>query len=152
MKKREKQGDVWYSHRVIAPDTGEELYCRGYPSKSGPGYEVQVGPTADGELSAPSSGRRSVGHSAQEPQASSSAPPKTAQAQSKSAAKSPTESPSAPVRDSVGPTRFWKRVNQKTSAGEIPPGVVVRKADVVKSAMKSGDFSAALTWLEAEYA
>jgi hypothetical protein len=38
MQKREKQGDIWYSHRIIDTDTGEELYCRGYASKSGPGW------------------------------------------------------------------------------------------------------------------
>lgn len=31
MSKRSKQGDEWYSHRIVAP-TGEELYCRGAPS------------------------------------------------------------------------------------------------------------------------
>ena len=31
MAKREKQGDEWYSHRIITPD-GEERYCRGVPS------------------------------------------------------------------------------------------------------------------------
>lgn len=39
MKKREKQGDTWYSHVLTAPD-GEECYCRGYASaKDSPGYE-----------------------------------------------------------------------------------------------------------------
>lgn len=40
MGKREKQGDVWYSHRVIDPTTGEEHYCRGYDSKNSPGWSV----------------------------------------------------------------------------------------------------------------
>ena len=34
MNKREKQGDCWHSHRVIYPETAEELYCRGYPNPS----------------------------------------------------------------------------------------------------------------------
>jgi hypothetical protein len=29
MRRREKQGDVWYSHKAINPDTGEEYWCRG---------------------------------------------------------------------------------------------------------------------------
>lgn len=39
MRKREKQGDTWYSHQVTGPD-GQELYCRGYKSKSSPGWNV----------------------------------------------------------------------------------------------------------------
>ena len=31
MTRREKQGDQWWSHRVVTPG-GEELYCRGVPS------------------------------------------------------------------------------------------------------------------------
>lgn len=31
MTKRSKQGDEWWSHRVISPQ-GEELYCRGVPT------------------------------------------------------------------------------------------------------------------------
>jgi len=30
MQQREKQGDVWHSHKVVT-EHGEELYCRGYP-------------------------------------------------------------------------------------------------------------------------
>jgi hypothetical protein len=37
MRRREKQGDVWYSHNVGSD--GEEVYCRGYPSKESPGWE-----------------------------------------------------------------------------------------------------------------
>lgn len=41
MGKREKQGDVWHSHAVVHPITGEELWCRGYPSgKADDGYPV----------------------------------------------------------------------------------------------------------------
>lgn len=32
MSKRERQGDTWHSHRVVHPETGEELFCRGYPN------------------------------------------------------------------------------------------------------------------------
>ena len=34
MSKRERQGDTWHSHRVMHPETAEELYCRGYPNPS----------------------------------------------------------------------------------------------------------------------
>lgn len=39
MKKREKQGDVWYSH-TITDTHGHELYCRGHAGKSSPGWNV----------------------------------------------------------------------------------------------------------------
>jgi hypothetical protein len=49
MKKREKQGDTWYSHAIVDPATGEvmtdangkTLYCRGYASKSSPGWDIE---------------------------------------------------------------------------------------------------------------
>ncbi len=37
MRRREKQGDTWYSHNVGTD--GEELWCRGYPGKDSPGWE-----------------------------------------------------------------------------------------------------------------
>jgi hypothetical protein len=42
MSKREHQGDTWHSHRVIHPQTAEELYCRGYPNPSSKtdGYHI----------------------------------------------------------------------------------------------------------------
>lgn len=39
MTKREKQGDEWFSHQVTDAD-GQIFYCRGYPGKSSPGYDV----------------------------------------------------------------------------------------------------------------
>ena len=47
MQKREKQGDIWYSHQITDPATGEITYCRGYPSPNSPGYEIQPKPHAD---------------------------------------------------------------------------------------------------------
>lgn len=45
---REKQGDHWHSHRVVHPVTGEELWCRGYPTgKADDGYSVP-GPSVPG--------------------------------------------------------------------------------------------------------
>lgn len=29
MRRREKNGDVWYSHKAINPETGAEYWCRG---------------------------------------------------------------------------------------------------------------------------
>jgi hypothetical protein len=29
MQRREKQGDVWYSHKAVDPETGAEFWCRG---------------------------------------------------------------------------------------------------------------------------
>ncbi len=42
MRQREKQGDTWYSHAVVQPQTGEELYCRGYAGPNSPGWAVPV--------------------------------------------------------------------------------------------------------------
>ena len=40
MRLRNKQNEEWWSHRVINRETGEELYCRGYRSPAGPGWDV----------------------------------------------------------------------------------------------------------------
>jgi hypothetical protein len=42
MREREKQGDRWHSHRVIAAD-GCELWCRGYSGPDSPGFDVADG-------------------------------------------------------------------------------------------------------------
>jgi len=39
MKKREKQGDTWFSH-VVEDAAGKQQYCRGHKSKYGPGYDL----------------------------------------------------------------------------------------------------------------
>ena len=39
MKRREKQGDTWYSHRV------GEFFCRGYAGKNSPGWDIDTTPT-----------------------------------------------------------------------------------------------------------
>ena|SRR2546426_10517217 len=41
MKLRSKQHEEWWSHRVIHPQTGEELWCKGYKSSSSPGWEIE---------------------------------------------------------------------------------------------------------------
>lgn len=47
MSKRDKQGDVWYSHacrdeqgNVIVDQSGDPVYCRGYSHKSSPGWDL----------------------------------------------------------------------------------------------------------------
>ena len=42
MKQRNKQGDLWFSHKMVHPETGETVYCRGYASASSPGYDLLV--------------------------------------------------------------------------------------------------------------
>lgn len=37
MKKREKQGDTWYSH-TVDDGHGQKLHCHGYAGKSSPGW------------------------------------------------------------------------------------------------------------------
>lgn len=39
MKKREKQGETWYSHAVAEDDKGNPIYCKGYSGKDSPGWE-----------------------------------------------------------------------------------------------------------------
>jgi len=46
MPKREKQGDVWYSHKII-DEQGEVFYCKGYHSKSSPGFDIEAASAAD---------------------------------------------------------------------------------------------------------
>jgi hypothetical protein len=36
---------VWFSHKLVHPETGETVYCRGYASASSPGYDILL-PTA----------------------------------------------------------------------------------------------------------
>lgn len=49
MAKREKQGDIWYSHKVIDPDTGEVHFCKGYASPSSPGWSIDAGDDDSGQ-------------------------------------------------------------------------------------------------------
>jgi hypothetical protein len=39
MRKREKQGDEWHSHKVV-DDQGEEVWCKGYDAPDSPGWRV----------------------------------------------------------------------------------------------------------------
>ena len=45
MQQRNKQNDIWFSHKMVHPETGETVYCRGYASASSPGYDILL-PTA----------------------------------------------------------------------------------------------------------
>ena len=40
MMQRNKQNDLWFSHKMVHPETGETVYCRGYASASSPGYDI----------------------------------------------------------------------------------------------------------------
>ncbi|MBK8903478.1 MAG: hypothetical protein IPM53_20005 [Anaerolineaceae bacterium] len=40
MQQRNKQNDLWFSHKMVHPETGETMYCRGYASASSPGYDI----------------------------------------------------------------------------------------------------------------
>ena len=40
MQQRSKQGDLWFSHKLTHPETGETMYCRGYAGASSPGYDL----------------------------------------------------------------------------------------------------------------
>jgi len=45
MQQRNKHNDIWFSHKMVHPETGETVYCRGYASASSPGYDILL-PTA----------------------------------------------------------------------------------------------------------
>ncbi|MAT97767.1 MAG: hypothetical protein CL608_11530 [Anaerolineaceae bacterium] len=44
MQQRNRNGDLWFSHKMVHPETGETVYCRGYASASSPGYEILLPP------------------------------------------------------------------------------------------------------------
>ena len=45
MQQRNRNGDLWFSHKLVHPETGETMYCRGYAGASSPGYDLLL-PTA----------------------------------------------------------------------------------------------------------
>ncbi len=45
MQQRNRNGDLWFSHKMVHPETGETVYCRGYAGASSPGYDI-LQPTA----------------------------------------------------------------------------------------------------------
>lgn len=47
MRLRSKQGDEWWSHRVLNRESGEEMYCRGYASVNSPGFDVPAEQAGD---------------------------------------------------------------------------------------------------------
>lgn len=75
MTKREKQGDTWYSHSVEDPKTGDRLFCRGYPGKSSPGWDVT--PATPPERPAATSDRGHPARPAQPRQAAAATPAPT---------------------------------------------------------------------------
>ena len=40
MMQRNRNGDLWFSHKMVHPETRETVYCRGYASASSPGYDI----------------------------------------------------------------------------------------------------------------
>ena len=44
MQQRNRNGDLWFSHKMVHPETGETVYCRGYASTSSPGYDILLLP------------------------------------------------------------------------------------------------------------
>ena len=40
MQQRNRNGDLWFSHKMVHPETGETVYCRGYAGASSPGYDI----------------------------------------------------------------------------------------------------------------
>ena len=42
MQQRNRNGDLWFSHKMVHPETRETVYCRGYASASSPGYDILV--------------------------------------------------------------------------------------------------------------
>ena len=40
MQQSSKQSDLWFSHKMAHPETGETMYCRGYAGASSPGYDI----------------------------------------------------------------------------------------------------------------
>ena len=36
MRQRQKQGDSWFSHKIIDPASGEERFCKGFRNPSNP--------------------------------------------------------------------------------------------------------------------
>lgn len=51
MQQRTRQGDFWYSHKMVHPGTGETVYCRGYAGASSPGYDILLPMAAPPETS-----------------------------------------------------------------------------------------------------
>jgi hypothetical protein len=51
LRRREKQGDEWFSHRVTLAD-GSTAFCKGRPGKDSPGWDIEA-PAAPAEPPAP---------------------------------------------------------------------------------------------------
>lgn len=71
MQQRNRHGDLWYSHKMVHPTTGETVYCRGYASASSPGYDILL-PVAEADNSQRSSEVETTG--ARSPKAGTDTP------------------------------------------------------------------------------
>jgi len=145
MTRREKQGDTWYSHRLIDPATGEELYCRGHEGKHSPGW-YSGDPTPPAPLPPCQGGAGGV-----TPVPASQSQPRPAQAQPKPITPPPSNAPAeskarhlaAPVRDAR--LTFYEIGSAAMTAGKIS---VDKFNGLVNKANRDG-FAAALHELQA---
>ncbi len=105
MREREKQGDTWYSHSVIDPNTGEKVFCKGRPGKDSPGWYTTDArkpetPKASG------SGSQGGGQPAK-----SQAQPRQAEA--------PKSAPAAAKGQDNSPTAYWTLATALVEAGRV---------------------------------
>ena len=63
MRQRNRNGDLWFSHKMVHPTTGETVYCRGYASASSPGYDIlmPMPAAANGQEASHASGSAKTG-------------------------------------------------------------------------------------------
>jgi len=125
MKKREKQGDVWFSHGVEV--SGKTLYCRGYAGKSSPGWDVDTGEGNMAEVDSPS------------PEVDSPSP----SPEDDSLSQMGQTSSGSPV----DATAFWKAFYEMKASGRLLNADSLRNHEIVVEAIGSGDFSRAMKWL-----
>jgi hypothetical protein len=48
MQQRNRNGDLWFSHKMVHPTSGETVYCRGYAGVSSPGYDILLPLSGEG--------------------------------------------------------------------------------------------------------
>ena len=140
MRKREKQGDVWYSHRVIDPATAEELYCRGYHGKNSPGFDVDTAPTKDDDKPTfPRGGTPQGGGDARPRQAAASPAPRS---ELDGYFPRPTVTAPKPANSAAALNEFNKLAT--TVLGTLPAAELARCAELSKT---NGGWFTALTAL-----
>ena len=143
MTQREKQGDTWYSHGVIDA-SGEKVWCRGYPGRLSPGYDVTDARTEDSPApqarkpaAAPASKPRRVAKRDAQAPVNPSPPPPPEEGEEEGGAGG----------DAVGMQEFWARFHALKNEGRLPDAESVRQDPVVVAAIKTGDFTDAMKLL-----